>query len=83
MIDLGLGVLTVPAGNAQLLLGDLPSRRDHAAFIASMADDPDLATTRAAFVLDDHLLRDVLAGEQDREVWPTSTQLHTRKSSKR
>ena len=45
VIDLGFGVLTVPAGKAQLLLGDLLSREDHAAFVASLADDPDLATT--------------------------------------
>ena len=45
VIDLGFGVLTVPAGNAQFLLGDLLSREDHAAFVASLADDPDLATT--------------------------------------
>ena len=45
VIDLGFGVLTVPAGTAQLLLGDLVSSEDHAAFVASLADDPDLATT--------------------------------------
>jgi bifunctional DNA-binding transcriptional regulator/antitoxin component of YhaV-PrlF toxin-antitoxin module len=45
VIDLGFGVLTVPAGKAQLLLGDLLSRKDHAAFVASLAEDPDLATT--------------------------------------
>lgn len=45
VIDLGFGVLTVPAGTAQHLLGDLLSRQDHAAFVASLADDPDLATT--------------------------------------
>lgn len=45
VIDLGFGVLTVPAGQAQFLLGDLLSREDHAAFVASLADDPDLATT--------------------------------------
>ena len=45
VIDLGFGVLTVPAGHAQRLLGDLLSREDHAAFVASLADDPDLATT--------------------------------------
>jgi hypothetical protein len=38
-------VLTVPAGSAQRLLGDVLSREDHAAFVASLADDPDLATT--------------------------------------
>jgi bifunctional DNA-binding transcriptional regulator/antitoxin component of YhaV-PrlF toxin-antitoxin module len=45
VMDLGFGVLTVPAGKAQVLLGDLLSREDHAAFVASLADDPDLATT--------------------------------------
>ena len=45
VIDLGFGVLTVPAGQARLLLGDLLSGEDHAAFVASLADDPDLATT--------------------------------------
>ena len=45
VIDLGFAVLTVPAGEAQRLLGDLLSRQDHAAFVSSLADDPDLATT--------------------------------------
>jgi bifunctional DNA-binding transcriptional regulator/antitoxin component of YhaV-PrlF toxin-antitoxin module len=45
VIDLGFGVLTVPAGEAQQLLGDLLSREDHAAFVDSLSDDPDLATT--------------------------------------
>jgi hypothetical protein len=45
VIDLGFAVLTVPAGEAQHLLGDLLSREDHAAFVAALADDPDLATT--------------------------------------
>jgi hypothetical protein len=45
VIDLGFGVLTVPAGEAKRLLGDLLSREQHAAFVASLADDPDLATT--------------------------------------
>ncbi len=45
VIDLGFGVLTVPAGEAQRLLGDLLSKDEHAAFVASLADDPDLATT--------------------------------------
>jgi hypothetical protein len=44
LIELGVGGLTVPAGDAQLLLGDLLSRKDHAAFVVSLADDPDLAT---------------------------------------
>jgi bifunctional DNA-binding transcriptional regulator/antitoxin component of YhaV-PrlF toxin-antitoxin module len=45
VIDLGFAVLAVPAGEAQKLLGDLLSREDHAAFVASLAADPDLATT--------------------------------------
>jgi bifunctional DNA-binding transcriptional regulator/antitoxin component of YhaV-PrlF toxin-antitoxin module len=45
VIDLGFGVLTVPAGEAQRLLGDLLSREDHAAYVKSLANDPDLATT--------------------------------------
>ena len=45
VIDLGFGVLTVPAGEARGLLGDLLSREDHAAFVDSLTDDPDLATT--------------------------------------
>jgi len=43
--DLGFGVLTVPAGDAQRLLGDLLSREEHAAFVDSLTNDPDLATT--------------------------------------
>jgi bifunctional DNA-binding transcriptional regulator/antitoxin component of YhaV-PrlF toxin-antitoxin module len=45
VIDLGFGVLTVPAGEARHLMGDLLSREEHAAFVDSLADDPDLATT--------------------------------------
>jgi bifunctional DNA-binding transcriptional regulator/antitoxin component of YhaV-PrlF toxin-antitoxin module len=45
VIDLGFGVLTVPAGQAQRLLGDLLSREEHAAFVQSLIDDPDLATS--------------------------------------
>jgi hypothetical protein len=45
VIDLGFGVLTVPAGEAQRLLGDLLSREDHAAFVKTLVEDPDLATT--------------------------------------
>ncbi|MGA3149546.1 MAG: hypothetical protein ABSF33_19040, partial [Acidimicrobiales bacterium] len=45
VIDLGFGVLTVPAGQAQHLLGDLLSRDDHAVFVQSLIDDPDLATS--------------------------------------
>jgi bifunctional DNA-binding transcriptional regulator/antitoxin component of YhaV-PrlF toxin-antitoxin module len=45
VIDLGFGLLTVPAGEANRLLGDLLSRQEHAAFVDSLANDPDLATT--------------------------------------
>ena len=45
VIDLGFGVLTVPKGAGRRLLDDLLSRDDHAAFVQSLADDPDLATT--------------------------------------
>ena len=45
VIDLGFGVLTVPAGQARRLLSDLLSREDHAAFVQSLSDDPDLATS--------------------------------------
>jgi bifunctional DNA-binding transcriptional regulator/antitoxin component of YhaV-PrlF toxin-antitoxin module len=44
VVDLGFGVLTVPAGEARRLLNDLLSRKDHAAFVRSLADDEDLAT---------------------------------------
>lgn len=44
VIDLGFGVLTVPKGDGAKLLGDLLSRDEHAAFVRSLADDPDLAT---------------------------------------
>jgi len=45
VLDLGFGVLTVPRGEGRRLLGDLLSREDHASFVRSLADDPDLATT--------------------------------------
>jgi hypothetical protein len=45
VIDLGFGLLTVPAGEAKRLLGDLLSREDHAKYVESLANDPDLATT--------------------------------------
>ena len=44
VIDLGFGVLTVPKGEGRRLLGDLVTREQHAAFVRSLADDPDLAT---------------------------------------
>ena len=45
VLDLGFGVLTVPVGKGRRLLGDLLSRDVHATFVASLGDDPDLATT--------------------------------------
>ena len=45
MIDLGFGVLTVPQDEGRRLLSDLLSREAHAAFVASLGVDPDLATT--------------------------------------
>jgi bifunctional DNA-binding transcriptional regulator/antitoxin component of YhaV-PrlF toxin-antitoxin module len=45
VIDLGFGVLTVPAGEARRLLGLLLSRDEHAKFVASLSEDPELATT--------------------------------------
>jgi hypothetical protein len=45
VLDLGFGVLTVPKGEGRRLLGDLLTRDEHAEFVKSLADDPDLATT--------------------------------------
>lgn len=45
VIDLGFGVLTVPKGHGRRLLSDLLNREDHAAFVRSLEDDADLATT--------------------------------------
>ncbi|HUF33447.1 MAG TPA: hypothetical protein VMN58_09600 [Acidimicrobiales bacterium] len=45
VIDLGFGVLTVPKGSGRKLLGDLVGRDQHAEFVRSLDDDPDLATT--------------------------------------
>ena len=46
VIDLGFGVLTVPKGAGHRLLDDLVSSSDdHDAFVRSLTDDPDLATT--------------------------------------
>ena len=45
VIDLGFGVLAVPDGKGRSLLGDILSRDEHAAFVRSLSDDPDLATT--------------------------------------
>ena len=35
----------MPVGAGRRFLGDLLSREEHAAFVASLGDDPDLATT--------------------------------------
>jgi hypothetical protein len=45
VLDLGFGVLVVPQGDGRRVLGDLLTREQHAAFVASLADEPDLATT--------------------------------------
>jgi hypothetical protein len=45
VIDLGFGVLTVPKGTGRRLLDDLLCRDEHAEFVRTLADDPDLATT--------------------------------------
>lgn len=45
VLDLGFGVLTVPKGEGRRLLADVLNREEHAAFVESLADDPDLATT--------------------------------------
>lgn len=45
VLDLGFGVLTVPPGHAAVLLDDLLPREDQAAFVESLDDDSDLATT--------------------------------------
>jgi bifunctional DNA-binding transcriptional regulator/antitoxin component of YhaV-PrlF toxin-antitoxin module len=45
VIDLGFGVLTVPRGEGRKLLGDLLPRDQHADFVRTLDDDPDLATT--------------------------------------
>ncbi len=45
VIDLGFGVLTVPQGTGRALLNDLVTRDEHAEFVRSLDDDPDLATT--------------------------------------
>ncbi|HWL45330.1 MAG TPA: AbrB/MazE/SpoVT family DNA-binding domain-containing protein [Ilumatobacter sp.] len=45
VIDLGFGVLTVPHGHGQGMLDELLPRDRHAAFVDSLGDDPDLATS--------------------------------------
>jgi hypothetical protein len=44
VLDLGFGVLTLPAGGSADLLDSLLTREDHLAFVAAL-DDPDLETT--------------------------------------
>ncbi len=45
VVDLGFAVLTLPRGEGRRLLGDLVGRDQHAAFVRSLDDDPELATT--------------------------------------
>ena len=45
VLDLGFGVLTLPRGEGHRLLGDLLGRDEHAAYVKSLVEDPDLATT--------------------------------------
>ncbi|HEX3427142.1 MAG TPA: hypothetical protein VHT30_13485 [Acidimicrobiales bacterium] len=45
VLDLSFGVLTVPKGEGRHLLADLLSHDEHAAYVNTSADDPDLATT--------------------------------------
>lgn len=45
VVDLGFAVLTVPKGEATRLMGDLLGRVEHAAFVDSLSQDSDLATT--------------------------------------
>ena len=44
VLDLGFGVLTLAKGEGRRLLSDPLSREEHARFVESLADDPDLAT---------------------------------------
>ena len=45
VVDLGFAVLTLPRGEGRHLLSDLVGRDQHAAFVRSLDDDPELATT--------------------------------------
>lgn len=45
VVDLGFAVLTLPRGEGRRLLSDLVSRDEHNAFVRSLDNDPDLATT--------------------------------------
>ena len=45
VVNLGFAVLTLPQGEGRRLLSDLLSRDEHAAFVQSLDDDSELATT--------------------------------------
>ena len=45
VVDLGFAVLTLPRGAGRRLLSDLVSRDEHAAFVPSLDNGPELATT--------------------------------------
>ena len=45
VVDLGFAVMMLPKGQASQLLNDLLPRDQHAEFVASLSEDPDLATT--------------------------------------
>jgi hypothetical protein len=45
VIDLGFAVMMLPRGEARRLLSDLLPRDKHVEFVASLSEDPDLATT--------------------------------------
>ena len=45
VLDLGDCVLMMPKGDRRRLFDDLLSHEEHDAFVWSLADDPDLATT--------------------------------------
>ena len=45
VVDLGFAVLTLPRGEGRRLLSDLVSSDEHNAFVRSLDNDPDLATT--------------------------------------
>jgi bifunctional DNA-binding transcriptional regulator/antitoxin component of YhaV-PrlF toxin-antitoxin module len=45
VVDLGFAVMLLPRGRARQLLDDLLPRDTHAEFVASLGQDPDLATS--------------------------------------
>lgn len=45
VLDLGFAVMMLPKGQGRRLLDDLLPREAHAEFVASLAGDPDLATS--------------------------------------